>query len=434
MIVEIVEGLLVNWKSLTTTSSVTSLRSIKDKSPNPDLFRITELEDHLINGKNEVNEDSISELAPDIGIADFVGERINEQEYIVDKKLGEGGFAIVYKGKYNKQGSSFSGKDIAIKTLINNEGLKEFRHEVTIQGRLKHPSIVNLIAMCLRPFTIIMELVRYGDLNQLLLNHSEVLSFDFKVRVLTELASALHYMHTYNPPILHLDFKSPNVLVNNKDPRSEEVCIKLTDFGTSRFQFVPIKGRFVDNPSWLAPEILRDQFYDTRVDTYAYGIVCWELIARKIPFSHFDFMTDIENEILAGGRPTLPNHCPEIYKQITERCWAQDPEQRPGFDWVLDLWEQLRDDPNFDLYIRPDEEYQANVKEEAEKKKLEDEKNLLGQQQQQQQQQQQLVLDLEKIKNEDKERQTIEAFKTAEPIGGLPKLFINSMNENKTNN
>lgn len=68
----------------------------------------------------------------------------------------------------------------------------------------------------------------------------------------------------------HIDLKPPNVLMQSTDPDAPIMC-KLTDFGVSKEMRVPIFGRFVDNPIWLAPEVLRMLPYTEKVDTYAFG-------------------------------------------------------------------------------------------------------------------------------------------------------------------
>jgi len=80
--------------------------------------------------------------------------------------------------------------------------------------------------------------------------------------------------------VAHFDLKSPNILISSMNP-NDYVVAKVSDFGNSQFiHNEPITVRYVDNPRWLAPEILDNQPYDERVDTYAYGWICWEILTR----------------------------------------------------------------------------------------------------------------------------------------------------------
>lgn len=106
---------------------------------------------------------------------------------------------------------------------------------------------------------------------------------------------------------------------------SAPVCSKIADFGTSRFCTLPICGRFVDNPVWLAPEVLTNSEYDYTADTYAFGVMLWETITRKDYCGDLSFMSDIEDRIIKGLRPEIPSErrgCPTSYTNIIEACWV----------------------------------------------------------------------------------------------------------------
>lgn len=111
------------------------------------------------------------------------------------------------------------------------------------------------------------------------------------------------------------------------DP-NDPYCAKIADFGTMRFcrQNLPITGRFVDNPVWLAPEIFMNLEYTYTVDTYAFGVILWETITRRSYCGNLTFMSDIEDKILNGYRPIIPGvsrGCPTIFADIIENCWVR---------------------------------------------------------------------------------------------------------------
>jgi len=53
----------------------------------------------------------------------------------------------------------------------------------------------------------------------------------------------------------------------------------------------------VDNPIWLAPEIISNQKYTEKADVYSFGIIIWELLARKVPFAEMEFLWEIQESI-----------------------------------------------------------------------------------------------------------------------------------------
>jgi len=129
----------------------------------------------------------------------------------------------------------------------------------------------------------------------------------------------------------------------------------------------------VENPRWLAPERIGNQPYNEAVDTFAYGIICWELISREVPWKSDDFTVEIESKVLSGQREPVPDHCPNTFKEIIVKCWAQDPLERPKFDWVLSTLETFRkEDINF--YDEISKEIILKKKEDDIKKKAEDER------------------------------------------------------------
>ena len=72
---------------------------------------------------------------------------------------------------------------------------------------------------------------------------------------------------------------------------------------------------------WLAPEILELKLYDQQVDTYAFGVVIWEILARKDFFGDVAFMSDLRDLIVTGNRPEVPQ-CPAEFKAVIEQCWV----------------------------------------------------------------------------------------------------------------
>jgi len=107
------------------------------------------------------------------------------------------------------------------------------------------------------------------------------------------------------------------------------------DFGASHFVLDNIHIPEVDNPVWLAPEIINKQPFNEKVDTYAYGVILWEIFCRDRYFSEYTFMYDLIEQVKAGNRPSIPPECPPLYKQVISCCWDQEPNKRAAWEWVL---------------------------------------------------------------------------------------------------
>mmetsp|Transcript_4454 Transcript_4454/g.6234 ORF Transcript_4454/g.6234 Transcript_4454/m.6234 type:complete len:1257 (-) Transcript_4454:61-3831(-) len=115
--------------------------------------------------------------------------------------------------------------------------------------------------------------------------------------------------------------------------------MKIADFGTATPLYIPeLRVRLVDQPLWLAPEVMQRKPYNQKVDVYAYAIILWELLTREHPFDEFPFAqwsAQLEDSIIAGTRPMIPSNCLAGYKKLITECWSSSPRQRPSFEAVL---------------------------------------------------------------------------------------------------
>lgn len=156
---------------------------------------------------------------------------VEYSEISMGTKIGEGGFGSVYRG-------SWRGIDVAVKFLKNNAQVNEdllgvFLHEVSLMARLRHQNILLFVGACLTPPKIcfLTEFISHGNLRHLL--DKECIAPLKKVNMAIEATRGLTYLHSQNPPVLHRDLKTSNVLVD------DNYHIKLADFGLSHPQAHP---------------------------------------------------------------------------------------------------------------------------------------------------------------------------------------------------
>lgn len=110
----------------------------------------------------------------------------------------------------------------------------------------KHPCIVGLAAVCLRPLCLLTEFIPYGTLFDLVNDLSRPLDFAMAVKIAHDVASGMAFLHSLSPPQLHRDLKSPNVFINGKSSL-DLVVGKVADFGLTGNAYTI--GQNVDNPS-----------------------------------------------------------------------------------------------------------------------------------------------------------------------------------------
>jgi Protein tyrosine and serine/threonine kinase len=150
-----------------------------------------------------------------------------------------------------------------------------------------------------------------------------------------DVASAMTYLHSSSPPKLHLDLKSPNILL--QPAPGGGVIAKVADFGMAHVGH-SVRVTRVVNPVWLAPEVLlarRSRSPETpitkKADVYAFGVILYELLTRSDFIENVTFLNVVEDKIISGYRPVLPKHTPYRYAKLVSACWDADPDQRPAF-------------------------------------------------------------------------------------------------------
>lgn len=265
---------------------------------------------------------------------------IPNKQIVFGKKLGEGGFGIVYKG-------SWQSEEVAIKTLrmtkLSSDLEEEFVREAQAMAKLNSPRIIRLFGICREPgaYAMIMEFMPKGDLYQLLSEKKNALPWTKRWQLATDIGEGLAYLHANN--ILHRDLKSLNILLDHN------LRAKITDFGlaalkqhSSSMYTESSKG----SVAWMAPELFtRKTKLTPASDVYAYGMILWEIAARQIPFLDAPNQQIIPTWIKEGEREDIPEDCPKPYAQLIESCWKADPEERPTAAKVLEALNLAKPQP-----------------------------------------------------------------------------------------
>lgn len=246
--------------------------------------------------------------------------------YELMEKIGEGGMAVVYKAR-----CTFLDRWVAIKILRdqyanNPEFVDRFQREARAAARLAHPNIVSIydVGEDQGRHFIVMEYVQGENLKDYLSRRGP-LTPQTVAEMGQQVAAALAHAHCRG--IIHRDIKPHNLLV------SPEGQVKVTDFGIARAaaaSSLTETGVVLGSVHYFSPEQAQGGAVDARSDTYALGVVLYELLTGVPPFTG-DSPIAIALSHLDSEPPAVAELCPyvpEDLEQAIMKAMAKDPAHR----------------------------------------------------------------------------------------------------------
>ncbi|CAN8237363.1 unnamed protein product [Cochlearia groenlandica] len=256
----------------------------------------------------------------------------------IKERIGAGSFGTVHRAEWH-------GSDVAVKILMEQdfhaERVNEFLREVAIMKRLRHPNIVLFMGAVTQPpnLSIVTEYLSRGSLYRLLHKSgaNEQLDERRRLSMAYDVAKGMNYLHNRNPPIVHRDLKSPNLLVDKK------YTVKVCDFGLSRLKastFLSSKSA-AGTPEWMAPEVLRDEPSNEKSDVYSFGVILWELATLQQPWGNLNPAQVVAAVGFKHKRLEIPRDLNPQVAAIIEGCWTNEPWKRPSFATIMDLLRPL---------------------------------------------------------------------------------------------
>ncbi|XP_076885351.1 serine/threonine-protein kinase 12-like [Bidens hawaiensis] len=271
-------------------------------------------------------------------------------EYEIDaKELDFTNSVDITKGTFTI--ASWRGTKVAVKKLgdelfTDKEKVRAFRGELELLQKIRHPNVVQFLGAVTQssPMMIITEYLPKGDF-RLFLKRKGALKPITALKFAMDIARGMNYLHENKPePIIHRDLEPSNIL------RADSGHLKVADFGISELLKVTKKVKqeklmSYHDTTWryVAPEVFRNEDYDTKVDVFSFALILQEMIEGQQPFFNKN-EDDVPKAYVSKERPPF-NAPSKSYahglKELIEECWDADPAKRPTFRKIISRLESI---------------------------------------------------------------------------------------------
>lgn len=262
-----------------------------------------------------------------------------DERYRVESLIAKGAVGSVYKAK-----QELLGRQVALKVLhgylgADPESLVRFHREAKAISRLEHPNLLTLYDFGMtadgQPY-FVMDLLNGTTLAKVLNNEGR-LDARRALTIVKQVLEALSEAHKKG--IVHRDIKPPNIVLVEKEENKE--FVKLVDFSIAKMADnstidpvqLTVDGIICGSPAYMSPEQCRGSDVDGRSDIYSIGIVLFEALTGKRPFSAKDLVSlmylhvNDEPPKLSDVEPDL--QFPPVLEEMISSTLAKDPASRP---------------------------------------------------------------------------------------------------------
>ena len=273
-----------------------------------------------------LHQDGVGEAEPvtNSGEATVINDR-----YEIHKRIGRGGMADVFLAR-----DLLLDRQVAVKVLfpefaIDPNFVERFRREAQAAANLSHPNIVNVYdwGKYSGTYFITMEYVQGRTLAEILRTNRQ-LTAKQAAEIASEVAAALGFAHEAG--LAHRDIKPANILIGSNGQ------VKVADFGIARAMNAPTEsnltqaGAVMGTASYFSPEQAQGAQPDPRSDLYSLGIVMYEMVAGRPPFTGENPVSIAYKQVHDPPQPLnqIVADIPRPFEAIIAKLLAKDPKLR----------------------------------------------------------------------------------------------------------
>ncbi|KAF8784423.1 Inactive tyrosine-protein kinase 7 like protein [Argiope bruennichi] len=264
--------------------------------------------------------------------------------------LGHGEYGEVFLAKAEGLTGDNSDSVVMVKALENKSDniIAEFNKELTMYSKMKHENVGTLLGICqdTKPHCLIMDYTDWGDLKQFLLatRPEEVskapkqapLSVPQNLIICQQVAVGMEYLAKQ---FTHKDLAARNCLISsNMKIKISSPCLSLDTYAQEYFQYqskvIPLR--------WAPSEAVMGNNWSAKSDVWSFACLVWEVFNKaELPYLEMS-NEDVLQKLQAGKlKLSIPEEAPESLVKLLERCWSQNPSERPSFSEVVAVFVEL---------------------------------------------------------------------------------------------
>lgn len=266
--------------------------------------------------------------------------RMNSEDLLEKQDLDAGGFGMVSLCFHRRHGL------VVLKTVYTGPQRTEYNDSLLAEGkimhRLNHDRILKLLGLILEDgnYSLVMEYMKKGNLMNVL--KTVTVPFSVKARFIMEIIEGMCYLNEQH--VIHKDLKPDNILVD------DDFHIKIADLGVASFKAWSKLTKEETNRQrklksstgpktnagtlfFMAPEHLKSVHArpTEKSDVYSFGIVLWVILANKEPYENAIAEKQVCFCVVNGDRPETEETWPPEVVGLMQRCWDENPDNRPTF-------------------------------------------------------------------------------------------------------
>jgi serine/threonine-protein kinase len=222
---------------------------------------------------------------------DALRGRVFADRYRIDERIGDGAMGVVYRARHVKLDRSFAVKVLHAQLLANDKVRRRFEREAEVAAKLRHENVIGVVDVGETPEGLrylVMDFVEGETLGTVISRGAMA-----PARVI-ELARQLceGLQHAHDAGLIHRDFKPDNVMVERDRDGAETP--RIVDFGIALLrdeasqterERLTTAGVVLGTPHYMAPEHATGGQVDHRIDLFALGVICFEMMTGRLPFA-----------------------------------------------------------------------------------------------------------------------------------------------------